>query len=69
MRFTIEVLRLFHENAAVLARERVFAIRPIGAKRKAFTLLGQWQGRGATAVRVLNSSGEEIYFMTSASDR
>jgi hypothetical protein len=69
MRFTIEVLRTIHGDAAVLARERVFAIRSSGVKKKAFKLLEQWQGRGATAVRVLNSSGEEIYFMTSASDR
>ena len=69
MRFTIEVLRLFHGNAVVLARERMFAIWPGGAKRKAFTLLEQWQGHGATAVRVLDSAGKEIYFMTSASDR
>jgi hypothetical protein len=69
MRFTIEVLRSFHGDLAVLARERVFAIRSSGVKRKAFALLQQWQGRGATAVRVLNSSGTEIYFMTSAGDR
>jgi hypothetical protein len=69
MRFTIEVLRSFHGNAVVLARERIFAIWPGGAKRKAFTLLEQWQGRGATAVRVLDSAGKEIYFMASASDR
>jgi hypothetical protein len=69
MRYTIEVLRVIHEDAAVLARERVFAIRAFSAKNKAFTMLQQWQGRGATAVRVLSSSGREIYFMTSASDR
>jgi hypothetical protein len=47
----------------------MLAIWPPAARKKAFRLLQQWQGRGATAVRVLNSSGKEIYFMTSASDR
>jgi hypothetical protein len=69
MRFTIEVLRSFHGDATVLARERMLAIWPPAARKKAYRLLQQWQGRGATAVRVLNSSGKEIYFMTSASDR
>lgn len=68
MQFTIEVLRSTHGNETILARDRVFALTQLGARKKALTLLEQWQRRGATAVRARNSSGEEIYFMTSASD-
>jgi hypothetical protein len=68
MRCRIEVLRATHGDAAVLASERVFVFRPLGARKKALAMLAQWQRRGATAVRVLNSSGEEIFFFTSASD-
>ncbi len=68
MRFTIEVLRSTQGNEVVLTRESVLALTQFGARKKALRLLEQWQRRGATAVRLRNSSGDESYFMTSASD-
>ena len=68
MRVTIEVLRSTPGAEAILSRENLFAWTQLGARKKALKLLEHWQRRGATAVRIRNSSGDEVYFMMSASD-
>lgn len=61
MKFTIEVVRAEAGDQQVLHRTAVDEISPRRAKTKADQLHGAWSGRGATAVRVLNPRGEELY--------
>lgn len=62
MKFTIEVVRAAEAGRqTVLHRTSVEEISPRRAKTKADQLFGAWRSRGATAVRVLNPRGEELY--------
>jgi hypothetical protein len=65
MKFTIEVVRAAEGGSPqVLHRTAVDEISPRRAKTKADQLRSAWRGRGATAVRVLNPRGEELYRAT-----
>jgi hypothetical protein len=64
MKFTIEVVRVEAGRQHVLHRTAVDEISPRRAKTKADQLRSAWRGRGATAARVLNPRGEELYRTT-----
>jgi hypothetical protein len=62
MRFVIEVVRGGGcGQAEVLHRVTAEEISPKRVKVRADHLLTVWRGRGATAARVLNGRGEELY--------
>ncbi|MFZ0609133.1 MAG: hypothetical protein WBD53_08035 [Xanthobacteraceae bacterium] len=65
MKFTIEVVRAIESGRGeVLHRTAIDEISPRRAKTKADQLWSAWRGRGASAVRVLNPRGEELYTKT-----
>jgi hypothetical protein len=65
MKFTIEVVRAREGGRhQVLHRTTVEEINPRRAKTRADHLLNTWRRRGATATRVLNQRGEELYSST-----
>lgn len=65
MKFTVEVVRTGDRGCEnVLHRVTVEEISPRRAKTKADQLLGTWRQRGASAARVLNPRGEELYRST-----
>ncbi|MGB7037568.1 MAG: hypothetical protein WBD71_18825 [Xanthobacteraceae bacterium] len=62
MKFTIEVVRAGESGRGeILHRTAVDEISPRRAKAKADQLWSAWRNRGASAVRVLNPRGEELY--------
>ena len=62
MKFTIEVVHAVEGGRQqVLNRTTVDEISPKRAKTRADQLLNAWRRRGATAARVLNQYGEELY--------
>jgi hypothetical protein len=65
MKFTIEVVRgLEGGRRQVLHHTTVDEINPKRARTRADQLLNAWRHRGATAARVLNPKGEELYSST-----
>lgn len=65
MKFTIEVVRGGEGGRhQVLHQTTVDEINPKRAKTRADQLLQAWRSRGATATRVLNHRGEELYTST-----
>lgn len=62
MKYKIEVLRADEGGGeSVLHRVVVDEISPRRTRTRAERLLGTWQRRGASATRVLNHHGEELY--------
>jgi len=62
MKFTIEVVRPGEGGREqVMHRTTVEEISPRRAKTKADALSLAWRKRGASAARVLNPHGEELY--------
>ena len=62
MKFVIEVVRTGEGGREqVLHRSTVDEISPRRAKTKAGQLIKTWGNRGASAVRVLNHRGEELF--------
>jgi hypothetical protein len=62
MKFTIEIVQAVAGGREdVLHRTTVDEISPKRAKAKADRLLHGWRRRGASAARILNHRGEELY--------
>jgi streptomycin 6-kinase len=62
MKFVVEVVRTGESGRAeILHRVEADEISPKWVKVRADQLLTFWRGRGATAARVLNVRGEELY--------
>jgi hypothetical protein len=65
MKFTIEVVRAQEAGRhEILHHTTVDEINPKRARSRADQLLSAWRPRGATAARVLNHRGEEVYTST-----
>jgi hypothetical protein len=62
VKFTIEIYASASDvSGTLLHRTTVFAISPIGARKRAQHLLAVWKQRGAKSVRVLNRHEETLY--------
>jgi hypothetical protein len=69
MKFVIEVVRVDERGRdQVLHRSTADEISPRRAKTKAGQLIKTWSNRGASAVRVLNHRGEELFVAKQTTD-
>lgn len=62
MKFTVEIYTSANDGSeALLHREDVSSITPLGARKKAKRVFANWQRRGAKSARVLNAKADTIY--------
>ena len=62
MKFTIEILRIGDDCVEVLNRAEVHAIGPKWVKTRAQELLKAWKERSANGARVVNQTGQQVYY-------